>query len=964
MASSLTISVILGVLWAAILLSFATTVTAAYPSPLESEAIALLESRWWSNHSSNTSQRCQWPGITCNTAESITKINLSDAPNIEVGDRFGKLNFSSFPNLVLLDLSDHQIRGKIPHQIGDLSALKYLDLSSCGLSGELPPSLGKLTQLEFLDISYNDNINGSIPPQLGNLENLVTLNLSQCGIVGPTPSALGQLTSLQSLILSWNRINGSIPLEIGYLRNLTDLSLSSNGIVGPIPSALGQLTSLQSLSLSGNQINGSIPLEIGYLRNLTFLGLYNNRLVDSIPITLYQLTNLEILYLDNNQLQGSIPSCVGSLSKMQDLSLGSNLLKGPIPQEICNLANLTSLYLSQNKLTGSIPSCIGSLSKMLDLSLGSNLLKGPIPQEICNLANLTSLYLSQNKLTGSIPSCIGSLSKMQDLSLGSNLLKGPIPQEICNLANLTFLDLSQNKLTGSIPSCIGSLSKMLDLSLGSNLLKGPIPQEICNLANLTFLDLSQNKLTGSIPSCIGSLSKMLDLSLGSNLLKGSIPKEIGKLFDLSNLNLSFNQLSGPIPILSATHLYIVDAGNGCEKIFPDPFEGNSDLSPYMCPTPVTEKANSSRIPYYIKIFLPIAILFTFSILGCLLCSRFKLKNNHVSVQPTKNGDLCSIWDYDGKIAYEDIVAATEDFDFRYCIGVGGYGSVYKAKLPSGKVVALKKLHHLEAENPTFDKSFRNEIKFLSEIRHRNIVKLHGFCLHRRSMFLIYEYMEKGSLFCNLRDEVNAVDMDWTKRVEIIKGIAHALSYLHHDCCPPIVHRDISSNNVLLNSSFEAFVADFGTARMLDLDSSNKTIIVGTYGYVAPELAYTMIVTEKCDVYSFGVVALETLMGKHPEEVLSWLSSPSSLVNMKLVDVLDNRLPLPTSQLVTQNLVYVATLAFACLNPQPKPRPTMKEVCEEFLSRHTSLGIPLRMISLLQLMNREMHIGGKTKTCDV
>ncbi|KAK8278146.1 hypothetical protein V6Z11_D09G021400, partial [Gossypium hirsutum] len=916
MAPSLTISVILGVLWATILLSFATTVTAAYPSPLESEAIALLESRWWSNHSSNTSQRCQWPGITCNTAESITQINLSDAPNIEVGDRFGKLNFSSFPNLVLLDLSDHQLRGKIPHQIGDLSALKYLDLSNCGLSGELPPSLGKLTQLEFLDMSYNGNINGSIPPQLGNLKNLVTLNLRQCGIVGPIPSALGQLINLQSLILSGNQINGSIPLEIGYLRNLTYLSLSNNRIVGPIPSALGQLTSLQSLILWGNQINGSIPLEIGYLRNLTCLDLYNSRLVDSIPITLYQLTNLEILYLDNNQLQGSIPSCVGSLSKMQYLSLDSNLLKGPIPQEICNLANLTSLYLSQNKLTGSIPSCIGSLSKMQYLRLDSNLLKGPIPQEICNLANLTSLYLSQNKLTGSIPSCIGSLSKMQYSSLTSNLLKGPIPQEICDLANLTSLYLSQNKLTGSIPSCIGSLSKLQYLSLASN------------------------------------------------LLKGSIPKEIGKLFDLSNLNLSFNQLSGPIPILSATHLYIVDAGNGCQKIFPDPFEGNSDLSPYMCPTPVTKKANSSRIPYHFKIFLPIAIFFTISILGCLLFSRFKLKNNHVNVQPTKNVDLCSIWNYDGKIAYEDIVAATEDFDFRYCIGVGGYGSVYKAELSCGKVVALKKLHHLEAENPTFDRSFRNEIKFLSEIRHRNIVKLHGFCLHRRSMFLIYEYMEKGSLFCNLRDEVNAVEMDWTKRVEIIKGIAHALSYLHHDCCPPIVHRDMSSNNVLLNSSFEAFVADFGTARMLDLDSSYQTIIVGTCGYVAPELAYTMIVTEKCDVYSFGVVALEILMGKHPEEMLSWLSSPTSLVNMKLIDVLDNRLPLPTSQLVTQNLVHVATLAFACLNPQPKSRPTMKEVCEEFLSRHTSLGIPLRMISLLQLMNREMHIGGKTKTCGV
>ncbi|XP_022774484.1 LOW QUALITY PROTEIN: probable leucine-rich repeat receptor-like protein kinase At1g35710 [Durio zibethinus] len=815
MASSLTNSIFLGVLWSTILLSFATALLAAVSS-LESEAVALLESGWWSNYSNDTSQRCKWPGISCNNAGSITKINPS-ADVIQVGNRFGKLNFSSFPNLVLLDLSNRRIGGNIPPQIGDLSSLKHLDLSYCELSGELPSSLGNLTQLEFLDISHNYNI--SIPPQLGNLKNLVSLDLS------------------------WDQF------------------------AGPIPSALGQLINLKSLVLWGKKINGSIPLEIGYLTNLIYLDFYGNKLV------------------------------------------------------------------------GSIPSSIGNLSKLLYLSLGSNLLEGPIPKEIGNLNALTQLSLSGNKLSGSIPSSIGNLSKLQYLSLDSNLLEGPIPKEIGNLNALTQLSLSGNKLSGSIPSSIGNLSKLPYLSLGSNLLEGLIPKEIGNLEAVTELDLSENKLSGSIPH------------------------QIGKLSNLQYLNLTYNNLSGEIPVLAATDLKIVDTNNGCKTIYPYPFEGNKDLSPYPCDSP-TIQTKSSRTPYFTKIFFPIAIFSTFSILGSLFLWQFKAKKNQSGSQTTKNGDLCSIWNYDGKIAYEDIIAATEDFDIRYCIGTGGYGSVYKAQLPCGKIVALKKLHRLEAEDPGFDKSFRNEVKILSEIRHRNIVKLYGYCLHRRCMFLIYEYMERGSLFYVLSNDDEAVELNWIKRVEIIKSVAHALSYLHHDCTPPIVHRDISSNNILLNSNLEAFVADFGTARMLHLDSSNLTVLAGSYGYVAPELAYTMVVTEKCDVYSFGVLALETLMGKHPGELLSSLSSPSSLQNIKLIDVLDRRLPPPTSQLVAQNIVHAATLAFACLHTKPKSRPMMEEVCKEFLSSQKSLGIPLRMITLLQLMNRQMHIGGQSGTCPV
>ncbi|GKU97138.1 hypothetical protein SLEP1_g10318 [Rubroshorea leprosula] len=334
--------------------------------------------------------------------------------------------------------------------------------------------------------------------------------------------------------------------------------------------------------------------------------------------------------------------------------------------------------------------------------------------------------------------------------------------------------------------------------------------------------------------------------------------------------------------------------------------------------------------------------------------------------PTKNGDIFSIWNFDGRIAYEDIIEATEDFDIKYCIGTGGYGSVYRAQLPNGKVVALKKLHLIEAEEPAFNKSFRNEVRVLTEIKHRNIVKLYGFCLHKRCKFLIYEYMSRGSLFCVLRTDDEVVELDWLKRVNIIKSMSQALSYLHHDCTPPILHRDISSNNILLNSKLEAFVADFGNARFLHPDSSNCTILAGTHGYIAPELAYTIAMTEKSDVYSFGVVALEILMGRHPQELLMLLSSSSSspssscLQNVMLSDILDVRLSPPRTRNLTQNIVVAATLAFACVRAKPKSRPTMKFVSQQFVARQKPLWKPFPAISLSELMNSELEMKNGTE----
>ncbi|XP_059653777.1 probable leucine-rich repeat receptor-like protein kinase At1g35710 [Cornus florida] len=615
--------------------------------------------------------------------------------------------------------------------------------------------------------------------------------------------------------------------------------------------------------------------------------------------------------------------------------------------------NLVRLDLSCNMLynytlsESSVPDQIGTLLKLKYLNLSSNHLYGKLPLWLTNLTELVELDISRNDIIyGSIPPEIGNLKNLIYLDLSHNRLQGTIPTALAHLPNLIEINLGHNQLNGSVPDGIGNMKGLIALDLSYNNIQGSLPQHLTKLSELTYLNISFNQLTGSIPipTHIRNWANLKHLKLWGNSLNGSIPPQIAKLPSLSDLDLSANNFSGiiPFPPSLTCKISIRLGGNHFLENIDSWYEKSSSVS-----------CHPSSFKKIIAIFLPIAIFIVSIILGYFYYSKRKVKKTQSQSRVTKHGDLFSIWNYDGTIAFEDIIKATEDFDIRYCIGTGGYGSVYRAQLPSGKVVALKKLHRLEGEVPAYDKSFRNEAHFLSQIRHRNIVKLYGFCLHKQCMFLVYEYMERGSLFLVLTSEVEAMELEWTQRVNVVKGIAHALSYMHHDCTPPILHRDISSNNILLDSESKACVADFGTARLLDPDSSNHTVIVGTYGYVAPELAFTMVVTEKCDVYSFGVVALETLMGRHPGELLQSLASTSTQ-NIMLNDVLDARLQAPARGVVARDVVLVATLAFACLHPEPKSRPTMLRISQEFLASRYSLAKPLQKISLSELMNPDTY----------
>ncbi|XP_028791008.1 MDIS1-interacting receptor like kinase 2-like [Neltuma alba] len=223
------------------------------------------------------------------------------------------------------------------------------------------------------------------------------------------------------------------------------------------------------------------------------------------------------------------------------------------------------------------------------------------------------------------------------------------------------------------------------------------------------------------------------------------------------------------------------------------------------------------------------------------------------------------------------------------------------------------------------KAFTSEIQALTEIKHHNIVKLYGFYSNSQFSMLVYEFFEGGSLDNILKNDEQAIVFDWKKRVNVVKGVANALFHMHHCCSIPIVHRDISSNNILLGSDYEeARINDFGTAKFLNPNSNNMTTFAGTFGYAALEIAFIMKVNEKCDVYSFRVLTLEIIMGTHPAKRISSLAGNSINNDLLLSDVLDSRLS-PLTKSILDDVILVAKIAFSCLSDSPQSRPTMEQL---------------------------------------
>nr|GMD85131.1 MDIS1-interacting receptor like kinase 2-like [Ipomoea batatas] len=660
--------------------------------------------------------------------------------------------------------------------------------------------------------------------------------------------------------------------------------------------------------------------------------------------------SLNHLSVINNEFNGTIPKTLKNCTSLIRVRLSGNKFSGDISEAFGEYPDLNYTDLSNNFFHGQLSSNWGNCPKLSALKISNNIISGKLPTNLYNASQLVFLDLSSNELVGTIPKSLERLVRLNILKLDKNKFSGNISLEIGKLPWISIFNIAANSFVGLIPEHFEKCERLIDLNLSRNMFVGNIPYSMGNMKLLESLDLSHNALSGQIPQQFEGLTSLEIMNLSHNNLSGYIPSSIAQCLGLLFVDVSYNQLEGPIPNNKAFLEASYDALRNNKGLC-----GNhSSFKPCFS---YNQRDHHQRRYLLLIILLTFGGLFMIISIVVLLIIRSR---SHIREKPRTitNKDVLAILNFDGKIAYESIIEATGNFDSIYCIGEGGHARVYRAELPSGQIVAIKRFNNaIGQEDERCElKSFSNEVRTLTEIRHRNIVKLYGFCASERNSFLIYEYLEGGSLAHILNDGEKAMELGWMKRINVVKAVAKALSYIHHDCLPPIVHRDISAKNVLFDCEYEAHVSDFGTARILSLHSSNWTSFAGTFGYAAPEFAYTMEVTEKCDMYSFGVLALEVIMGKHPGDLItSIFSPPISTDGTLLKDVLDPRLSTPTKQEAVE-LILVAKIAVTCLNMNPQCRPSMQQV-SVLLSkeRQYSSSNSLPHVTISQLFGLEFPI---------
>jgi Leucine-rich repeat (LRR) protein len=659
---------------------------------------------------------------------------------------------------------------------------------------------------------------------------------------GSFPRSWGACGNLEMVNLAQNFFTGEFPNQLGFCKKLHFLDLSSNNLTGQLSEEL-HVPCMTVFDVSVNKLSGSVPDFSN--SGCSPFPLWNGNLFETNDVTTPYAS-----YFSSKVRERTLFTSLGGVGLSVFHSFEQNNFTGiqslPIAHDRIEEKSGYTLLVGENKLTGPFPTYLFQKCDGLDallLNVSYNMLSGEIPSNISRMCrSLKFLDASGNQISGSIPSTLGDSVSLVSLNLSRNRLQGQIPTRLGQMNNLKFLSLSDNHLSGSIPTGLG------------------------NLYSLQVLDLSANSLTGEIPNFIENMRNLTGVLLNNNNLSGHIPAGLANVTTLSVFNVSFNNLSGYLPSNSSLIKCSSAVGNpflsscrGVSLAVPSANQlGQVDEnSPITSQTTEKKSDNGFNAIEIASITSASAIVSVLIALIVLFFVTRKWKPRS-RVGGSIKREVTVFTDIGVPVTFENVVQATGNFNASNCIGSGGFGATYKAEISQGILVAVKRLSVGRFQG---FQQFHAEIKTLGRLHHPNLVTLIGYHASETEMFLIYNYLPGGNLEKFIQERSTRA-MDWKILHKIALDIARALSYLHDHCVPRVLHRDVKPSNILLDDDFNAYLSDFGLARLLGTSETHATTgVAGTFGYVAPEYAMTCRVSDKADVYSYGVVLLELLSDK-------------------------------------------------------------------------------------------------------
>ncbi|OIW06036.1 hypothetical protein TanjilG_11723 [Lupinus angustifolius] len=684
-------------------------------------------------------------------------------------------------------------------------------------------------------------------------------------------------------------------------------------------------------------------------------------------------SSIQRIDLSNNHIGGSIPSTLPATLK--NFFLASNQFTGSIPPSLSTLTGLTDMSLNENLLTGEIPDAFQSLPQLINLDLSDNNLTGELPPSMENLASLTTLRLQNNHLSGTLD--VLQDLPLKDLNVENNQFDGTIPPKLLSIPNFRpdgnpFNDVNSTGAPASPPGSPATTpprTPIFGASPGTNIsgasprtpvagappsgrvptkqADGPAAAKESNSGKSK--SITKRVVLISIGSVLGFIVLVLALLLfiptcskrervDGRSRRHQIgayggerqnprdyvalvqqPSQTEKVPPIGDVTRPKEDHQAETKRVEAIPKPKVDPDNDVQRTaaIPKPRDHEIDMSPLevysMPPPPPPPPPPSTSPPPTERVIVE--------------PTTFR-RGANVN-PPRKSSDPISTFAKSFTIA--SLQQYTNSFSQENLIGGGMLGSVYRAELPDGKLLAVKKLDKRTTDHQK-DDEFLELVNSIDRIRHVNIVELIGYCLEHGQRLLIYEYCESGSLHDALHsDDEFKTKVSWNTRIRIALGAARALEYLHEQCQPPVVHRNFKSANILLDDDLSVRVSDCGLAPLIASGSVSQLSgqLLTAYGYGAPEFD-SGIYTYQSDVYSFGVVMLELLTGRQSHDrtrprgeqfLVRWaipqlhdIEALSSMVDPSL----DGRYP-------AKSLSNFADIISRCLQSEPEFRPAMSEV---------------------------------------